>query len=323
MRNAKKGIIIPFSGNSNNEAVKTNTNSVIDSDIGSFNGSAAAKVNIDNAIDNAIVHDEAIKNKNNKEIKISDELLLNVSDSLKTPINVIHGAAQLMELNIENNFEEINYEKATKSINTIKQNCLRLTKHINNLMDLLKIETEQFSLNLSNVNIVDVVDNIVENISCIIKEKQLNIIFDTDDEEKIVSCDAEKIERVVLNLVSNAVMFSKPGANIFVRITSKYNKIEITVSYEGTGMDKQYLDSKNEQCNGVELHLSKSILELHGGNLISNVTENDVSSFTIELPCQNTDFIYSLYNKGSIMNYENLITMINIEFSDINNTGWN
>lgn len=319
MRNAKKGVIIPFSGNSNNEAVKTNMSSVIASDIGSFNGSAAAKVNIDDAI----VHDEDIKNKNNKVIKISDELLLNLSDGLKTPINVIYGAAQLMEFIIENNFEEINCEKTAKSINTIKQNCLRLTKRINILMDLLKIETNQFDLNVSNVNIVDVVDNIVQNISCIIKERQLNIIFDTDDEEKIVSCDAEKIERVVLNLISNAVMFSKPGANICVRVTSKYNKVEITVSYEGVGMDKQYLDIKYEKCNAVELNLPKSILELHGGNLISNVTENDVVSFTIELPCQNIDFIYSLYNKGSIINYENLITMINIEFSDINNTGWN
>ena len=333
MRKPKKGVVIPFLGVSGNETLNANSNSTNASlDLLCNRGVAApvAKANIEDVI----VHCEEIDNKNNIEVKINDELLFNIYSRLIKPINVIHGAVQFMELHLKNNFEKVNEEKVDKSINLIKENCLMLIKTINILLDLMRIEADQFSLDLSDVNIVEVVENIVSNASHIIKEKQLNITFDTNIEEKIVSCDAERIKRVILNLLSNAIKFSNPGENIFINVIANTNSVEISVADEGTGIDKKHLESTidlrvkedelnaiNTNYNNIELSMSKYIIELHGGKLIE-YNDSNVSIFTIELPCTSIDSIYFMYNKENNINYENLITMINIELSDINNTGW-
>jgi len=65
-------------------------------------------------------------------------------------------------------------------------------------------------LNQSNENIVDIVKNIVQSVSEYVKSRDLNIVFETDVKEKIIACDPDKIERVMLNLISNAIKFSNP-----------------------------------------------------------------------------------------------------------------
>ena len=95
-----------------------------------------------------------------------------------------------------------------KYIDSMKLNSYRLSKLINNIVDISKIEAGFFKLNLSNNNIVEVVEEIVMSVTTLTESKGLNIIFDTDIEEKIIACDTEKIERIVLNLISNAIKFS-------------------------------------------------------------------------------------------------------------------
>ena len=105
-----------------------------------------------------------------------------------------------------------------KYIDSTMQNCYRLSKLINNIVDSSKIETGFFKLNLSNNNIVKVVEEIVMSVTIFTDSKGLNIIFDTDIEEEIIACDPEKIERIVLNLISNAIKFSDKGDEIFVDV---------------------------------------------------------------------------------------------------------
>ena len=279
MHSFKKCIVIPFLKKSNNEVAMWKINSAIASGDGLCNGNTAvSKADIESTI----VHDVVIETNNDvkNKIYINDELFLAVTDELQTPLNIIYSAAQLMELHLENNFEEADKEKVNKSINSIKQNCFRLIKLIKNLTDLLKIEANQFDLNLSCLNIVEVVENIVQNVSDKINERQLNILFDTDIEEKMVLCDAEKIERVVLSMLANAVKYSNPGEIIYVNVISKENVVEIEATYECREIDKQYLsnalnwvqlDKLIKRCpeiDDIELLLSKSIIELHGGKQI-------------------------------------------------------
>jgi len=87
-------------------------------------------------------------------------------------------------------------------------------------VDLSKFDSGFFTLNLYNQNIVDIVENIVQSIAEYIKGKGLNIVYDTDVEEKIISCDPIKIERIMLNLISNAIKFSNPMGNIYVLMYS-------------------------------------------------------------------------------------------------------
>ncbi|MDR7869384.1 MAG: PAS domain-containing sensor histidine kinase [Tissierellaceae bacterium] len=260
-------------------------------------------------------------------IKIQDELYVNVSHELKTPLNVIFSANQLMDVYLRNDSVENNKDDLIDSNNIIKQNCYRLTKLINNAVDLSKINSGLLMLNLVNINIVDFIENIVQLVSEYLKTKDLKIIFDTNVEEKIFACDPDKIERVVLNLISNAIKFSNPNSEILVRVQGKDDKVEISVKDTGIGIEKQNLEcifnkfyqedkslSRSAEGSGIGLSLTKSLVELHGGNVNVKSIVNEGSIFMVELPIRT---IESQKPRVQTNFYNNRVEAIRIEFSDI------
>lgn len=260
-------------------------------------------------------------------IKIQDELYVNVSHELKTPLNVIFSANQVMYMYLKSDSIEDKKDKLFNYNNSIKQNCYRLTKLINNIVDLSKSNSGLLKLNLCNVNIVDVVENIVQSVSEYVKSKELKIIFDTNVEEKIIACDPDKIERVMLNLISNAIKFSKPNGEIFVNVLDKDSTVEISVKDTGRGIEKQNLDyifnrfyqedkslSRKAEGSGIGLSLTKSLVELHGGNISVESEMDKGSIFKVELPARTIE-CEELRKQPNSLNSK--IETIKIEFSDI------
>jgi signal transduction histidine kinase len=220
-------------------------------------------------------------------------------------------------------------EKMFKATNIIRQNCYRFTKLINNIVDLSKVDAGFFKLNMKNENIVDIIENIVQSVADYIKEKELTIVFDTDIEEIIIACDAEKIERLVLNLISNAIKFTNPGGSVFVKVFSKEDFIEVTVRDTGIGIDEQQLElifrrfhqvdkslSRNAEGSGIGLSLAKYIAEAHGGHISVESKINEGSVFSIKIPNR---IIEEPYETVRIQKTLNRVEMIDIEFSDIYN----
>ena len=181
-------------------------------------------------------------------------------------------------------------------------------------------------MNLSNINIVGVIEGIVTSVTDFTEGKVLNIIFDIDVEEKIIACDTENIERIVLNLISNAIKFSDDGDEIFVDVKDKNEFVEISVKDNGIGIEEKHLDmifdrfkqvdkslSRNTEGTGIGLSLVKSIVELLGGNIYAESEYGKGSKFTVKLPSGkvlNENMIYS-----SNMRSEN--ESIQLELSDI------
>lgn len=267
------------------------------------------------------------KNKMKETLKVQDQIFSNISHELKTPLNVIFSTNQLMQLYLKSNLFEVNKEKVSKSINIIKQNCNRFTKIINNTIDISKIESGFFKLNLINENIVNITEEIVQSIAEYVNGKGLNITFDTNTEEKIIACDPDKIERIILNLISNAVKFTNTSGSIFVNIIDKGDSVEISVKDTGIGMDKEHLNnifkrfhqidkslSRNSEGSGIGLSLVRSIVELHGGKISAESNPDEGSIFKIELPART---IENQKVKAESKAINSKIEMINVEFSDI------
>ncbi len=267
------------------------------------------------------------RNEMEKLIKIQDEVFANVSHELKTPLSVIFSTIQLLELYMRRDSLDANRYGVYKSVRTIKQNCYRFTKLINNIVDLSKIDSGFFKLDLSNENIVDIVENIVQSIAEYIKGKGLSVVFDTDVEEKIIACDPGKIERILLNLISNAVKFSNPEGTISVSISDHGDQVEITVQDTGIGIEGKYLDTiferfnqvdktlaRNAEGSGIGLSLVKSIVDLHGGTVSVESEIGKGSTFRVCLPVRTVE--QSREPKQKIPSL-NKVEMINIEFSDI------
>lgn len=270
-----------------------------------------------------------IKAKNHMEenLRMQEEFLANISHELKTPLNVIFSTSQLFELYLNNDLLIDNKDKINNNIHILRQNCYRLTKLISNIVDLSKIDSGFFELNLSNENIVNITEDIVQSVSQYVQSKGMHITFDTNVEEKIIACDPDKLERIILNLISNAVKFSRSGDEIFVLVDDKGDTVEISVKDQGIGIDKNYLNyiferfkqvdksfSRNAEGSGIGLCLVKSIVELHGGKISATSKLGEGSEFKIELPA---GIIESSKKSDKIKPRNSKIEMINIEFSDI------
>lgn len=262
--------------------------------------------------------------------KMRTEFFANISHELRTPVNVIFSALQLISCKMarlkDTNY---NFEQYEKNINIMRQNCFRLVRLINNLIDVTKIDSGYLSLNLVNCDIINIVEDITQSVAQYIDTKGLTLIFDTEVEEKVMACDPEKIERVMLNLISNAVKFTNPGGSVFVNIKDKLDSIVISVRDTGRGIPKEkqaiiferfmQVDkslARQNEGSGIGLSLVKSLVEMHKGTISVKSEENKGSEFFVELPVYTVEGSEYMEDASTYIIQDN-VEKINIEFSDI------
>lgn len=261
--------------------------------------------------------------------KLKTEFFANVSHELRTPLNVILGALQLIEVLDRNNKFYESKEKILKYKDIMKQNCYRLVRLVNNLIDITKIDAGYFEVNLQNADIVSIVENITLSVVEYIESKGVQLTFDTEVEEKNIACDPDKVERIILNLLSNSIKFTEFGGSINVNIYDKGDKIFVSVKDTGIGIPKDKQEniferfiqvdkslSRNREGSGIGLSLVKSIVEMHSGK-ISLISEPGVGSeFLIEFPSSTINTDFKRVSANNHLERSN-IERINIEFSDI------
>lgn len=252
----------------------------------------------------------------------------NISHELRTPLNILFGSTQVIKHHLEND-EALNKEKIESKTKIQIQNCYRLIRLVNNLIDITKIDSDNFALNMSVCNIVEIVEAIVTSVVEYASLKNIEVIFDTDVEEILLACDLDAIERIVLNLLSNAIKFTPEEGKIFVNICTLENSIQIKVKDSGIGIseDKQKmiferfkqvdnLLTRSSEGSGIGLSLVQALVEMHGGNIQVKSQYQKGSEFIAELPITLVNEEFST-QKGTINNYSNVIKKIDIEFSDI------
>lgn len=262
--------------------------------------------------------------------KMRTEFFANISHELRTPVNVIFSALQLISCKMVN-LKEANYnlEQYEKNINIMRQNCFRLVRLINNLIDVTKIDSGYLNLNLVNCDIINIVEDITQSVAQYIDTKGLTLIFDTEVEEKIMACDPEKIERVMLNLISNAVKFTKSGGHVFVNVKDKVDSIVISVKDTGRGIPKEKQEiiferfmqvdkslARQNEGSGIGLSLVKSLVEMHKGTIRVESKVDKGSEFFVELPVGILEGIENIEDTSNYIIQDN-VEKINIEFSDI------
>lgn len=233
------------------------------------------------------------KNKAEEASNLKAHFISNISHELKTPINVILCAIQLIELKNSKN----NHDNEKKNISIVKDNCYRLIRLISNIIDIEKAELNDLKLNLENNNIVTLTEEIVMSVIPYAEKKNLNLIFDTYEEEVMIDIDTIKIERVILNLLSNSIKFSKENGYIGVKISSLDKYVSIAVEDNGLGIAKEELTNiferfrqvdnsltRKNEGSGIGLSIVKSLVELHSGEIIVESELNKGTRFIVKLP---------------------------------------
>lgn len=268
-----------------------------------------------------------------KSKKMADELeslrmdfFANLSHELRTPINLILSSLQVIGLRMDKLDEEY-FNYFHKYLHIIHQNGLRMLKLVNNLIDTTKLESGHFSYNPKNGDIISCIENICMSVCEFVDNNKMNMIFDTNVEEKIIAFDQDNIERIMLNLISNAIKFNKPDGIIEVIINCNDN-VQIIVKDNGIGIPSDKLESifgrfeqvknkfeKERAGSGIGLSLVKSLVEKHNGTIHVKSEIGKGSEFIINFPdvlIENGDeYIYSNAN------YLNNIASMEVEFSDI------
>jgi len=288
----------------------------------------------DNLIKGVVLSLVDITNKKLLDEKILSETLMteffsNLSHELRTPLNVILSALQLLDTYSSSGEVNDKERKFKKYSNIMKQNCYRQLRLVDNMIDITKVDAGYFELTVKNHNIVNIVESVTLSVAEYIKSKSIELIFDTDIEDCIISCDPEKIERVILNLLANSIKFTKPGGNITVNMYDKGENIIISIKDTGIGIPNDKLDiifdrfrqvdrslTRNQEGCGIGLSIVKSLVELHKGTVSVSSEYGKGSEFIIVFPVivhPKENDICGVFEAESLERIER----IHIEFSDI------
>lgn len=281
---------------------------------------------------------EILKNDVEKNLKLLNEtrefnvliteFFINISHEIKTPINIIYVAIQSLGMYLDN-YDSENIVKCKEYLKTMNQNCFRMIRLVNNLLDVTSFDSGFMKLNKKNHDIVSVVEGVAQSVADYIKNKNIELIFDTNVEEKIIAFDDDMVERIILNLLSNAFKYTHSGEKIKVNLEDRGSSIIISVKDEGEGISKENLKiiferfgqvnrslSREYEGSGIGLYLVKSFVEMHNGKITVNSVEGKGTEFIIVLP---VEVVKEEGDYKKAILFKTNIERVNIEFSDIYN----
>ena len=208
--------------------------------------------------------------------KAKSEFLANISHELRTPLNAIIGFSEILNQRL---FGPLGSEKYEEYSNDIYNSGYYLLGVINDILDMSKIEAGQFSLEYEEFDLGKIVDETLPIISHQSTSQKIAIKEDLSD-DLVLKADRRAIKQILLNLMSNAIKFSKDGGKISIGATKKDDQIVVTIKDNGIGISKVDLKkicrpfeqaqnqfTKSHKGSGLGLAISRSLAEMHGGKL--------------------------------------------------------
>ncbi|RZK58450.1 MAG: response regulator [Pedobacter sp.] len=238
---------------------------------------------------------EQVQNERQEELhQMKIDFFTNISHEIRTPLTLILGPLEKMVL------ESGAHTNLYRQLLQVQNNANRLMRLVTELMDFRKAESGHMKLAFSSCNIVRFIEEIYLSFQNLAEEKSIEYRFLKAEEEIFAYFDKDHFEKVIFNLLSNAFKFTPQGGKITIEIIQQNESIEVSVTDNGKGIDKNDIDKlftkffqvyNAETSNngyGIGLAFSKNIVELHKGK-ITVVSENEnqqhrFTTFTVSLP---------------------------------------
>lgn len=230
-----------------------------------------------------IILNEKIKEVNDQKVRF----FMNVSHEVRTPLTLIVSPLEKWIKNVQD-------PALLADLTRMKKNTDRLTRIINQLLDFQKIESDKTQLNVSNKDIVSFTSTVKSLFDELAETRNIHYSFTSNKPSAQLWFDADKMEKILVNLLSNAFKFTHDNGTIAVDMHCYNEKISISVSDNGTGISKDklplvfdrfYTDSSdNKTGTGIGLHLTQEFVKMHGGKISVESDPGKKTVFTIEIP---------------------------------------
>ena len=215
-----------------------------------------------------------LKHEVSVEQQVSDiklRFFTNISHELRTPLTLIAGPVGYI---LKNNQLSADVRE---QLLVVERNTNRMLRLVNQILDFRKIQNKKMKMQVQRINVVAFTRNIMNNFESLAEEQQIDFIFETEKDELCLWVDADKFEKILFNLLSNAFKYTPVGKSITVFIREEENTVSIGVQDQGIGIAENKKNSIfvrfenlvdknlfNQQAStGIGLALVKELVEMH------------------------------------------------------------
>ena len=245
------------------------------------------------AVENARAYRQA-----NAANRTKDEFLAMLSHELRTPLNAVLGWTRMLRAGSVSG-----PTKMARAFEVIERNALAQLDLVEDLLDLSRIITGKFRLDVQPVRLSDAIDAAVEAVQPAATAKGILVDVQADHQADLVLGDATRLQQVVWNLMANAIKFTPRDGRVRVAVDRHDSQVDVTVTDTGEGIDPTVLpyvfdrfrqgDSGTTRGHtglGLGLAIVRHIVELHGGRVdVASPGRGQGSTFRISLPAMSTD----------------------------------
>lgn len=220
--------------------------------------------------------------------------LANMSHELRTPLNAIIGFSDMINRQM---LGAVGNEKYLDYAENIKHSGEHLLALITDILDMSKIEAGKYELDLEKIQLGDVINTAVRMIESRAHEGEITLRNNTKNNKNHIIADRRAVMQILLNILSNAVKFTKPDGTIDISIDTFENHISIQITDNGIGIPANKLSAvlrpfeqvsteftRNHEGSGLGLAITKELAELHGGMIALESTVGVGTSVFIRLP---------------------------------------